>query len=293
MSMYQGIPDRLSKGRRPIDPTRIVAKVGGGFNEAIRDDAHVYVQHIQYNLATDLVNDFNRGHYPDVCRWMERNQRKLTGYGICLWMGMVDHINAAVNPTFQNNANPNGGKPVPKGYQGTNLDPYQTGGRVIKRNSAHPCQMWKTTLKNPNVTGAKNILWTDQEQLAEDLAYLVNTRDFQATWDFMDWIKHNVPQVGFGQAGTHLLPAYYTFMDILEHEISNCKARKASASLFAAPPVGRIPDDEEAADENYALDTGDTFGIGQPNRKSTKEWEPDTPDPDVDLMKSIRDACTR
>ncbi|MFG1501694.1 hypothetical protein ABMA70_15920 [Halobacteriovorax sp. XZX-3] len=37
----------------------------------------------------------------------------------------------------------------------------------------------------------------------------------------------------------------------------------------------------------------DTFGIGQPNRKSTKQWEPDTPDPDVDLMKSIRDACHR
>ncbi|AAM28355.1 hypothetical protein [Vibrio phage VpV262] len=42
-----------------------------------------------------------------------------------------------------------------------------------------------------------------------------------------------------------------------------------------------------------SIDEADSFGIGQPNRKSTKQWEPDTPDPDVDLMKSIRDACHR
>lgn len=35
----------------------------------------------------------------------------------------------------------------------------------------------------------------------------------------------------------------------------------------------------------------DSFGIGAP--AAPKQWEPDVPDPSVDLMKSIRDACTR
>lgn len=35
----------------------------------------------------------------------------------------------------------------------------------------------------------------------------------------------------------------------------------------------------------------DSFGIGVP--AAPKQWEPDVPDPEVDIMKSIRDACTR
>jgi len=64
----------------------------------------------------------------------------------------------------------------------------------------------------------------------------------------------------------------------------------------AAQPIGRIPADDPVHDDNLDAMTHtdvDTYGIGQPNRKSTNEWEPDVPDPDVDLMKSIRDACTR
>ncbi|MFG1501707.1 hypothetical protein ABMA70_15985 [Halobacteriovorax sp. XZX-3] len=54
--------------------------------------------------------------------------------------------------------------------------------------------------------------------------------------------------------------------------------------------------------ENYMLkkpnavtDTteSDTWGIGNKPHAKVKQWEPDTPDPDVDLMKSIRDACSR
>ncbi len=40
-------------------------------------------------------------------------------------------------------------------------------------------------------------------------------------------------------------------------------------------------------------DQDDSFGIGKPGRRSTKGWEPDVPDPSVDLMKSIKDVCDR
>lgn len=200
----------------------------------------------------------------------------------------------AINPTFQNNANPNGGKPVPKGYQGGHLDPNVAKGKVIKRMSAQPIQLWKVKLHNPKMGGGKTLMWTDRERLAEDLVTAINHRTFQETWDFMDWIKNNVTQVGYGQAGVHLTGAFDNYMDILEHEISNAKGRAASAKMFKAPPIGRTPADDAVVDEMEAiLDTMDTYGIGQPNRKSTNEWEPDVPDPDVDLMKSIRDACTR
>jgi hypothetical protein len=287
-----------TQGIRPIDVNRLLV-VGKDTSEAVRDDFHVYVRGINHSEALSLVTDFNRGHYPEVCRWMQHNKNKLSGYGISLWMGMIDYIKgsvaavAAVNPTFQNNANPNGGKPVPKGYQGGHLDPNITDGSVKKRHSTKPVQMWKVIATNPNTGGGKTLLWTDRERLADDLVQLINTRDFQATWDFMDWVKQNIPLVGFGQAGTHLMPSFQEFMDILEHEMHNAAGRAASAALFATPPIGRIPADDQVVEEMEAILELDTYGIGQPNRKSTKEWEPDTPDPDVDLMKSIRDACTR
>ena len=47
-----------------------------------------------------------------------------------------------------------------------------------------------------------------------------------------------------------------------------------------------------AAADEYG-DQDDSFGIGKPGRRSTKGWEPDVPDPSVDLMKSIKDVCDR
>lgn len=202
----------------------------------------------------------------------------------------------AINPTFQNNANPNGGKPVPKNYQGSHLDPNVAKGKVIKRMSTQPVQMWKVKIHNPNLAGGKTLLWTDHERLANDLVTEINHRAFQSRWDFMNWIKHKVPQAGFGQAGTCLMDAFSEYMDILEHEISNAKGRAASAKMFNAggiPSPVYDPDPLEEAVDAILDNEADTFGIGQPNRKSTAEWEPDVPDPDVDLMKSIRDACTR
>ena len=42
---------------------------------------------------------------------------------------------------------------------------------------------------------------------------------------------------------------------------------------------------------NTSADEQDTWGIGREYRAPRKEWTPDVPDPSVDLMKSIRDAC--
>lgn len=291
MSNYSQIPLN-TQGRRPLHVNRILV-VGKNGSQAVLDDQHVYVQGISHSEALRLVTDFNRGHYPEVCRWMQHNKHRMTGAGISLWMGMIDYIKGsvaavtAVNPAFQNNANPNGGKPVPKAYQGGHLDPNYTQASVLKRVSKTPCQMWKVRVSHPKLGGGKTLLWTDQELLADDLVQELNHSTFQARWDFMDWIKHNVPLVTFGNAGTHLMDAYHVFMDILEHEISNAKGRKASAAMFTT----QYDDDPEM--EAIIEDEADTFGIGQPNRKSTKEWEPDVPDPDMDLMKSIRDACTR
>ena len=293
MSDYSQIPLN-TQGRRPIDPTYILLKVGNSRHSAIRDDIRVFASCDDYNLATDLVKSFNSGHYPEVCRWMQQNKHHVTRDGISLWMGMIDNIKgsiASVQPTFQNNANPNGGKPVPKGYQGGHLDPNFNQAKVLKRRSKTPVQMWKVAVNNPKIGGAKTLMWTDQEDLADDLVLELNQKVHRDTWDFMDWITKNIPLVGFGKAGTYLFSAFHEYMDILEHEISNAKGRKASAAMFNAQTVTVVE-----ADDNLDAMTHtdvDTFGIGQPNRKSTKEWEPDTPDPDVDLMKSIRDACTR
>ena len=293
MSDYPQIPLN-TRGIRPLDPTYILMKVGKNRDEALCDGIRVFARCNDYNLATDLVKSFNSGHYPEVCRWMQQNKDKLTGDGISLWMGMIDNIKGyitSLNPAFQNNANPNGGKSVPKAYQGGHLDPNVNQARVLKRKSKTPVQMWKVKLYNPSMGGAKTLLWTDHEQLADDLVRELNHKTFQATWDAMDWIIKNIPLVGFSQAGTYLFAAFHEYMDILEHEISNAKGRAASAPIFNAQTVTVVE-----ADDNLDAMTHtdvDTFGIGQPNRKSTKEWEPDTPDPDVDLMKSIRDACTR
>lgn len=52
-----------------------------------------------------------------------------------------------------------------------------------------------------------------------------------------------------------------------------------------------IPD--EAPPKHDDSIDADTYGIGQPERKSTAHWEPDTIDPEVDIMDSIRQACGR
>lgn len=194
----------------------------------------------------------------------------------------------SVNPTFQNNANPNGGRSVPKGYQGSPLDPNVLTATVLKRRSARPIQMWKVVVSNGR--GDRYLMWTERERLADDLAEALNKRDFQSAFDVMDWTMRHVPLVTYGKAGTSLKDSFHLLKRILEHEISNAKGRAVSAKMFA-PQYDADPL-EEAVDA--ILDNeADTFGIGQPNRKSTAEWEPDVPDPAVDLMKSIRDACTR
>lgn len=278
MSRYQGIPDKLTKGRCPIDPTRTTVKVGSNLGETIRDIAHVYVRNIQYNLATELVKDINNGNYPDVCRWMERNKDKLTGNGIALWMGMIDRINGSVN-----NAQPVAIAPMQHGRFQVSAPP-----------SAHPPEVYDLAhVQVVSISGhhhasvvnayCPNIVYFKGDlTVCDDLAYLINRGQWQKIVDLLD--KQN--RKGIVNAGKRLY-------NEMKDEIARGVNRNFQPQ-FAAPPTGRIPADDEVVEEMEAiLDTMDTYGIGQPNRKSTKEWEPDTPDPDVDLMKSIRDACAR
>lgn len=300
---YPDIPLN-THGRRPLDPTNIVLEVGPSPQQAVvcRNTNEVYVQLCTMSEALEIVHRFNNYDYMAVMRIFKRKSKRITPNGISLWMGMYDEVHsraaaqpaAAINPTFARS-----GKQPPKNYKGGHLDPAVIQARVIRRTNKHPVQMWKVTVGNPTKTGARYLLWTDREQLAIDLCNHINSGDLQQCEQFMSFIVQNIPTVGYGQAGTHLKDVFHKLHAIYQHELTNAQGRAASAGMFQTPqhysPAPDPSDDDSASDENYALDADapDTWGIGNKPHAKVKQWEPDTPDPDVDLMKSIRDACHR
>lgn len=88
------------------------------------------------------------------------------------------------------------------------------------------------------------------------------------------------------------------YHDVPPNEMNNSNLVSLKA-LRQAKPIRRY--DEQTQDwedivykdiEPVSSSLDDTFGIGQPRTKSTKPWTPDEPRDDIDIMDSIRKACS-
>lgn len=103
--------------------------------------------------------------------------------------------------------------------------------------------------------------------------------------DIAEWIVRNVVESSLNFEGANLVRKLCE----AEGATYNMTAHAIAYPGGTAPPSNAYVDDEWCDDHNDQ----DTFGIGKPGTKSTKSWEPDVPDPSVDLMKSIRDISDR
>lgn len=103
--------------------------------------------------------------------------------------------------------------------------------------------------------------------------------------DIAEWLVRNVVERQLNFDGACLVRDMCTaagaVYDMTQHTIT-----KPGGTPPSKTPTTKMGDwlDEREAEQ-------DTFGIGKPGAKSTKQWEPDEPDPSVDLLKSIRDIC--
>lgn len=145
-----------------------------------------------------------------------------------------------------------------------NVEDYTLGELKLKRKPNSDC-VTAHYIQNGDEVG--RIMYGAGELEADALVAAVNAGHWRTALDIMK--AHPLYITGNGS----------DLMAKMEHQL-------ASSPVYDPDPL-------EEAVEAILDNEADTFGIGQPNRKSTAEWEPDVPEPDVDLMKSIRDACTR
>lgn len=124
----------------------------------------------------------------------------------------------------------------------------------------------------------QNLTENDADALVVWINQVANTETVKDL-DVATWLVRNLDDSQLLYEGTSLIAKLCVETghkySIIHHAITD--------------PSDAFVDDEWCDDHNDQ----DTFGIGKPGAKSTKGWEPDVPDPSVDLMKSIRDISDR